>query len=115
MLAVPAARELMGSRVEDKTSFTTGSGAGRGAGRAVEGTTEPQIRRKVRECMKPLQVAFHHADVDGTGEVSHRALRNILESHDIMLPDPQWQKLITKMDAVSHGPCSKYGLSFNRP
>eukprot|EP01052_Picozoa_sp_SAG31_P041269 SAG31_NODE_6211_length_2119_cov_1.903960_1_plen_664_part_01 len=100
------ARELMQSRVEDKTSFATGANVGRGAGSAVEGTTEPQIRRKVRECMKLLQVAFHHADVNGTGEVSHQTLRNILERHDIMMPDPQWNSLIRKMDANSDGSIS---------
>eukprot|EP01051_Picozoa_sp_SAG22_P034353 SAG22_NODE_15545_length_346_cov_0.834008_1_plen_68_part_10 len=56
--------------------------------------------------MKLLQVAFHHADVDGTGELSHRQLRTILEQHDIMVPDPQWDKLIGKMDANNDGAIS---------
>jgi Ca2+-binding EF-hand superfamily protein len=97
---------LMGSKSDDSTSCSFQSAGTGDASRAVDGTTEAQIRRKVRECFRKLQVAFHHADSEGAGEITTKQLRSILEQHDIMMPNPMFDKLVGKMDANGDGQIS---------
>jgi Ca2+-binding EF-hand superfamily protein len=102
---------MMDSKRNSTTSFDTRSlrKSNKALGNrisAMDGNSEVQIRRKVRESWKNLQFAFQHADRDGTGIIRPNDLREVLESFDIILADTQFNALVAKLDSDGDGSIS---------
>ena len=72
----------------------------------ASGNSDMFIRRKVKEHWKNLQFSFQHADSDGSGIISPTDLRQILEAHDIILADSQFDDLVKKLDFDGDGDIS---------
>lgn len=87
---------VMGSTQGDRSSVIGSTGAGEATD--GNGNSEQMIRRKIREHWKSLHVAFKHGDRYQTGKIEVKLLKQILDNHQVSLPEALWEERITKLD-----------------
>ena len=100
---------VMGSTQGDNSSVSKSFGASQEVN-DDNGNSEQMIRRKVREHWKSLHVAFKHGDRYQTGKIDVKLLKQILDNHQISLPEVLWEERITKLDPKNTNKVSYSGF-----